>query len=211
MRCLLCKSTDAHIALNDRLGTYYRCSNCGLYFLDPGNRLPKDEEKKRYDLHENSPDNPGYRKFLSQIFEPIAERLPAGASGLDYGSGPGPTLNMMFEEAGFTMAIYDPFYHPDDAALNQPYDFITTTETAEHFYNPSEDFDRLWSLLKPGGILGVMTLLLNDSIPFDSWYYRREDTHVVFYQIQTFEWLSKKYGAILEAINDRVILMHKPE
>lgn len=178
--------------------------------MDPNHRLPKNEEKKRYDLHENDPADPRYREFLRQIFEPMAEKLSPGLHGLDYGSGPGPTLHLMFEEAGFKMNIYDPFYQPDSTVLAQSYDFIVTTETAEHFFHPAEEYDRLWKLLHPGGMLGVMTKQLRDPSTFHSWHYRKDDTHVVFYQIKTFEWLSKKYDAILEVISDRVILMHKP-
>lgn len=179
--------------------------------MSPECRLPIEEEKKRYDQHENDPDDPRYRDFLSQVYIPMAERLAPGQLGLDYGSGPGPTLHLMFEEAGFRMKNFDPLYQPDNSVLKHSYDFIITTETAEHFYHPADEFDRLWDILKPGGILGVMTKQLSDPSSFKSWYYRRDDTHVVFYQIKTFEWLSKKYGAILEMINDRVILMHKPK
>lgn len=179
--------------------------------MDPDNRLPKNEEKKRYDLHENDPSDSRYREFLNQIYDPMIERLTPGKYGLDYGSGPGPTLSVMFEEAGFEMNVYDPFYQPDENVLERSYDFILTTETAEHFYYPAKDFNLLWNLLHPGGILGVMTMQLRDLTTFDSWHYRKDDTHVVFYQIKTFEWFSKKYDAILEIISDRVVLLHKPE
>ncbi len=209
MNCILCTYPDTTPILMDISPNYFGCSQCGLYFMDPSGRLPDTEEKKRYDLHENDPTDPNYREFLNQIYLPMVERLTPGTSGLDYGSGPGPTLHLMFEEAGFDMNIFDPFYQPDTTVLQQTYDFIVTTETAEHFYHPAEEFDRLWALLNPGGILGVMTQQLKDPANFENWHYRRDDTHVVFYQTKTFEWLSKKYGAILEIINDRVILMHK--
>lgn len=210
LNCILCTFPNSPPVLHDQSCKYYGCTNCGLYFVDPDNRLPKDEEKKRYDLHENDPADSRYREFLSQIYEPMAERLSPGKHGLDYGSGPGPTLHLMFEEMGFEMDIFDPFYQPDITVLERSYDFIVTTETAEHFYHPAEEFDRLWGLLNPGGMLGVMTKQLRDPSTFDSWHYRKDDTHVSFYQVKTFEWLSKKYGAILEIISERVILMHKP-
>lgn len=211
MNCILCTLPDVPIVLHDHPYKYFGCSNCGLYFADPYTRLPLNEEKKRYDLHENDPTDPRYREFLSQIYDPMAKRLSPGVFGLDYGCGPGPTLHLMFEEAGFKMNIFDPFYQPDNVVLKRYYDFIVTTETAEHFYHPAEEFDRLWEILNPGGILGIMTMQLQELSTFDSWYYRKDDTHVVFYQAQTFEWLSKKYGAKLELISDRVILMHKPK
>lgn len=209
MNCILCTSPDTTSILQNASPGYFACSLCGLYFMNPSARLPEHEEKKRYDLHKNDPKDPNYREFLNQIYLPMTERLTTGLSGLDYGSGPGPTLHLMFKEAGFNMNIFDPFYRPDQSVLEQSYDFIVTTETAEHFHLPSEEFDQLWSLLNPGGILGVMTKQLRDPAGFENWFYRRDDTHVAFYQIKTFEWLSKKYGAILEIINDRVVLMHK--
>lgn len=209
MNCLLCTNSDIPLILHDQSYKYFGCTNCGLYFLDPDNRLPKNEEKQRYDLHENDPDDLRYREFLRQLFDPMAVRLSPGKLGLDYGSGPGPTLHLMFEEVGFKMNIFDPFYQPENSVLELSYDFIVTTETAEHFYHPADEFDRLWEILNPGGILGVMTKQLRDPSSFESWHYRKDDTHVVFYQSKTFEWLSKKYGAILEIINDRVILLHK--
>jgi hypothetical protein len=42
----------------------------------------------------------------------------------------------MLAEAGHAMALYDPFFRPDPAALERDYDFITCTETAEHFHHP---------------------------------------------------------------------------
>ena len=32
-----------------------------------------EEEKRRYDLHENSPDDAHYRRFLSRLLEPLEE------------------------------------------------------------------------------------------------------------------------------------------
>jgi len=51
----------------------------------------------------NSPDDPRYRAFLSRLFIPLNERIAPESCGLDFGSGPGPTLSVMFEEQGHTM------------------------------------------------------------------------------------------------------------
>ena len=45
-----------------------------------------------------------YRKFLSRMFKPMMERIEPDSYGLDFGSGPGPTLNLMFEEEGHTVS-----------------------------------------------------------------------------------------------------------
>jgi 2-polyprenyl-3-methyl-5-hydroxy-6-metoxy-1,4-benzoquinol methylase len=107
------------------------------------------------------------------------------------------------------MRIYDPFYanHPD--ALSKQYDFITCTETAEHFYDPREEFKRLWDLLKPGGKLGIMTLLRPGDESFAGWHYIKDDTHVSLYSRNTFKWLAKSFHSEIEIISNRVIFLKK--
>ena len=85
-------------------------------------------KKQRYDDHENSIDDEGYCSFLNHLLTPLAERLPKGAKGLDFGSGPGPTLSLLMAKHGFQMRCYDKYYAPEATLLNQSYDFITSTE-----------------------------------------------------------------------------------
>ena len=210
-RCTLCRSPEVQEYHQNELYTYHRCDRCDLVFAEPGRRLDPGEEKQRYDQHENDPGDPAYREFLSQIFDPLNQKLEPGSSGLDYGAGPGPTLSVMFREAGHKMEIYDPFYADRPHALNKFYDFITCTETAEHFYDPGKEFRTLWGLLKPGGILGLMTLLRPVEEPFSEWHYAKEDTHVAFYSKETFRWLAEKLNASLEILGERVILLRKAE
>lgn len=207
--CILCKNSETNIVLNSSSFTYISCQTCGLYFVKPGQRLSSDIEKSRYDQHENNPDDIHYRDFLNQLFEPLSKKLSLGQFGLDFGSGPGPTLRIMFKEAGFNMNIFDPFYANDPSVLDEIYDFITTTETAEHLFNPREEFEKLWSILKPGGYLGIMTKLLIKPESFETWHYRKDDTHVAFYQKKTFEWLSEHLKGTVEFLGDRVIIIRK--
>ena len=160
--CPLCRAADVSRISQDRSRDYYFCRTCHLVFVPSLQFLSAEDEKARYDLHQNSPDDQRYRKFLSRLFIPMQERLAPGSSGLDFGSGPGPTLSVMFEENGHSMAIYDHFYAMEPSVLEKQYDFITATEVLEHLQNPRMELDRLWTLLKPGGILGVMTQLVLD-------------------------------------------------
>jgi len=116
----------------------------------------------------------------------------------------------MMREAGFDMALYDPFFHPATSALEQQYDFITCTEVVEHLYRPAEVFRQLDSLLRPGGWLGIMTCFQTDDDRFDQWHYRRDPTHVVFYREQTFAWLAGHYGWQYEVPRKDVVLFRKP-
>jgi len=189
---------------------YFRCSICALRFL-AADQLPAPvEEKEHYDTHENDIKDPRYREFLGRLARPLIEKLAPGASGLDFGCGPGPALAAMFEESGFRMTIYDPFYAPDQNALAQNYDFITLTEVAEHLHHPGKVFHQLDQMLNPGGWLAVMTQLGEDDAHFASWYYRRDPTHVAFYRRATFAHLCQIYGYGLGWPHASVALMQKP-
>lgn len=188
---------------------YLRCSSCEATVMAPESRLTAEEEKQIYELHDNDPTDAGYRRFLAKLAEPLMERLPPGAQGLDFGCGPGPALAGMFQESGFDMALYDPFFHVDPSVLQQDYDFITCTEVVEHLHRPAEVFQLLDDLLRPGGWLGIMTCFQTDDARFDNWHYRRDPTHVVFYREKTFQWLAEHYGWQLEVPRKDVVLLYK--
>lgn len=189
---------------------YWHCGGCDLRWLDPAHRLGVDAERAHYDTHENSPDDPGYRAFLDRLAAPLCERLPAGAEGLDFGAGPGPTLSVMLTERGHPTAVYDPFYAPDAQALERTYDFVTCTETAEHFHEPAVEFARLSQRVRPGGWLGVMTKFVPVDRPFGQWHYLRDPTHVSFYSTDTLQWIARSYGWSLIVPRDDVALFHVP-
>ncbi len=174
-----------------------------FYFLSPG------EEKSEYDKHQNSPDDTGYRRFLNGLFDPVHQRVTTSAKGLDFGSGPGPTLSVMFEEVGHRMNIYDPFYAPDTSVLGYPYDFVTASEVVEHFHNPARELELLWSLVKPGGWLGIMTGMALDRQAFAGWRYKDDRSHVVFFSKETMEWLGRQWQTEVSFINRNVALFQK--
>lgn len=212
--CVLCANSDTQLKLIDDTRTqtgrrFYSCRNCGLIFVHPSDRLVREDEFERYEMHENDPEDPNYRKFLSKLFNPMNMRIPENSFGLDFGSGPGPTLNLMFEEAGHSVKIFDSFYHRDNSVFDEQYDFITTSETAEHLFDPLTEFDRLWNCLNPGGYLGVMTSQVPKTEKFSNWHYKNDDTHVSFYSEETFRWMAERWEAELEIINDSVVIFKK--
>lgn len=173
---------------------YLECPQCGLAFMHPADRLSADLEKARYDTHENDPSDPGYRAFLARLADPLGGRLVPGARGLDFGSGPGPTLSLMMTKQGFPMDNWDPFYAPDPSVLERSWDFVTCTETAEHFFEPAREFERLGRLLRPGGLLAIMTSWWTPDQDLADWYYVRDPTHVAFYRQATLDWIARDRG-----------------
>ncbi len=187
---------------------FYHCVVCAMRYVDPQARLKPEAEKAHYDAHENDPSDPDYRAFLSKLAEPLIDRLEPGASGLDYGCGPGPTLSVMLAERGFSMAVYDPFFVNDAEVLEATYDFIACTETVEHFYQPAEEFDRLARLLRPGGWLAVMTQTADARFGPD-WWYLRDPTHVCFYAPETFRWIADAFGWHLAMPAENIALFRR--
>src|SRR5690606_15211980 len=115
----------------------------------------------------------------------------------------------MLTQAGHQMSLYDPVFQPDTEALQRTYDFITCTEVAEHFHQPAQEFDRLNTLLKPGGWLAIMTSFQTDDSAFANWHYRRDPTHVVIYKEETFYWLARHYGWRCEIPGKNVALFQQ--
>lgn len=209
MRCPLCRGPAVEELARVHGDPYLRCARCALTFLHPGRRPSRAEERARYEEHENDPADARYRAFLDRLAAPLSERLSPGMEGLDYGAGPGPTLSVMLEERGFPMQVWDPFFAPDPRVLEARYDFVTCTETAEHFFEPGEEFRRLDGLLRRPGWLGVMTRVLEDDTAFADWWYVRDPTHVSFYRPETLAWIAEAHGWRLEMPSPSVALFHK--
>jgi len=206
--CPLCSGQDLY-PLTWRERRYYRCRSCELVHLEPALRLSEAEEKAVYDDHENAVDDPGYRRFLSRAFEQVTRYRPAPARGLDFGCGPGPALVAMAREAGYTMHAYDKFYRPDPAPLQQAYDFITSTEVVEHLADPLPELDRLWSLLKPEGLLVVQTKRVLDDERFRRWHYPADPTHITFFAEASFIWLARRWQAQVRFPHSDVVTFHR--
>lgn len=208
-RCPLCSDPDTALFHTDATREYLHCPVCDLVFLHPQSYLSREEEFQRYELHQNDLADPGYRRFLQKLCNPLLERIPAQSRGLDFGSGPGPLLKLMLEEQGHSMALYDPFYAPDLAVLNGSYEFITSTEVLEHLHHPLVELNRLWGCLEPRGYLGIMTSLYTTEIDFSRWHYVKDPTHVLFFTPQTMYWLAHHWGAQLKILDASVIIFNK--
>lgn len=210
MICTLCSSSSKPFC-EDKKRQYFRCATCDLIFADPNTRLRQEEEKAIYDFHQNNPQDTRYRKFLSQLSTPLLKKLSVGMTGLDFGSGPGPTLSLMLEEQGMEMSVYDIYFTPNSGQLSRQYDFVTCSEVVEHLNDPGESWPQIVSLVKPGGWLGIMTwMLANESHQqFSHWSYKGDPTHVSFYTPQTMRWIAQAFQLDLKIINDRIILFRK--
>lgn len=208
-RCPVCEVRDCSAFMCVDVRHYWRCNGCYATFLSPSQLPSRSVEHAQYHLHRNNVSDVNYRSFLSRLAAPLLAQLPAGLSGLDYGCGPGPALAAMLTEAGHCMAVYDPLFFNDAGVLDVRYDFITCTEVAEHFHQPAAEFRRLNGMLKPGGLLAIMTTFQNDDAAFSRWHYRRDPTHVVFYRETTFQVIAKRHDWQCDFPCSNVVLLRK--
>lgn len=207
--CTLCGASTFTCVATDS-GDYRHCDACDLVFLEPALRLSTDDERAYYGTHDNRVDDPAYRRFLAQLADPLMERLSPGATGLDFGAGPGPALAAMLTEHGHPTEIYDVFFAPDDSVLARTYDFVTCTEVVEHLHAPGREFALFDTLIARGGWLGIMTELRPPLSDFPDWYYHRDPTHVSFYSEATMRWLARRYGWTVDLMLLRVMIFRVP-
>jgi hypothetical protein len=205
MICALCGTrSDLFVEIADR--KYYQCAQCSAIFMDPACYVSKEDEKKRYEKHNNNVDDPGYQKFVEPIVLKVIERFTQEHSGLDYGAGTGPVAAKLLRDKGYPIELYDPYFWNNSESLDRKYDFIICCEVIEHFNSPEKEFRRLRSLLKPGGVLFCQTDLYSETTNFKNWYYKNDPTHVFFYHVNTLFWIKARFGFLSLENNGRISL-----
>lgn len=191
--CPLCRWEGAVERIGDQWGRWHSlCPACGLIFTDRAEILSLEAQRTRYEAHQNSPEHPGYVAFLRQAVTAAGPWLRRGLRALDYGCGPGPTMDRLLAEEGVDCALYDPLFAPEWPEGR--FDVLFATEVVEHFIEPREDWRRMTALLNPGGVLVVMTERYTDTTHFPTWWYANDATHVAFYHARTLEWIAGHFG-----------------
>jgi SAM-dependent methyltransferase len=180
-----------------------------MVFVPAGFFLTSSVEKRKYEHHQNEPEDLVYQEYLKQIMDPVLERISEGAKGLDFGCGSDPALSQMFEADGYQTDVYDAYFAPNEEVFGRSYDFITACEVVEHFYKPQMELDRLFSMLRPGGILAIKTQMLPFEEEFSTWYYKRDITHVCFFSERSMRFLADKWTAELIVVKSDVVLFIK--
>jgi 2-polyprenyl-3-methyl-5-hydroxy-6-metoxy-1,4-benzoquinol methylase len=167
--------------------------------------LSGEEEKQQYLTHLNDVKDSRYQNFVRPIVDAVTAHFGPQHKGLDFGAGTGPVISWLLAQRGYEIVQYDPFFYPFPETLQREYDYIVACEVVEHFYHPEREFALLRNLLRKGGMLFIMTLLYDDSIAFSRWFYKNEDTHVFFYQAETFQWIQMRFAFSDLKIEKRLI------
>ncbi len=204
--CKICRVVIEKRTVLKNSRVYYHCDECGFISLDSRLLLSPDEERARYDLHENSLDNSGYLNFLRNFIELAVKPYPVQKI-LDYGSGPNPNLANLLKGLGYEVDIYDPYYAPCNAILEASYDLIVSTETFEHFSDPLKELRFINSLLRPQAYLAIMTSFACSYEDFKAWRYKDDETHIAFYSMQTFQKLTELFSMKVIYTNHKNIVV----
>jgi len=205
INCLLClcDSTINHSKVHGI--QYLKCTVCHSIFKDPIHHLSFDDEYSRYLTHNNDVEDPRYQQFVQPLVQKVTQKISKDSIGLDFGAGTGPVITYLLEELGYQVKLYDPFFHPDRSLLSNKYDFIICCEVIEHFFNPNKDFRLLKELLKPGGMIFLMTEMLPHDESLQDWYYIKDPTHVFFYSPKSFDWIKDHYSFSKILVEGRTI------
>ena len=201
--CPLCNNLSSVFYQDTQ--TYYRCSKCCGIFVDNADLPDEISEKQRYELHDDDTQDEGYRKFVFPITSSIVNDFSKDSCGLDFGAGTSAIISVVLEEKGYCISNYDPYFHNHKELLENKYDYISSCEVIEHFYNPYKEFKLLKSMLKPDAKLYLMTDIYDESIDFASWYYKNDPTHVFLYTKATFEWIKDEFDFSDVSIKKRLI------
>ena len=205
MICTLC-----HSELRRKKDAYfYECDCCKALVKDNNYYVTAEEEKERYETHNNDVNDPAYQEFTSPITRYVLENCLPDHKGLDFGSGTGPVISSVLSKEGYDISQYDPFFAPHQEVFNHRYDYIACCEVLEHFHHPKKEIDTLISLLKTNGILLIMTHLFDDKIDFDGWYYQKDPTHVFIYRKETIEYIAKQKELDITIMTNRFMVLRK--
>lgn len=207
MNCPLCHHTGALLD-ND---SYYTCPVCDAYYKDETCYISHQEEKIRYELHENYVEDPGYQKFTSPLTERILQHYMPHHKGLDFGCGTGPVITHVLSKKGYHIRLFDPFFYPDYTYLQDSFDYVFACEVFEHFKHPEDEIRQLLQITKPGGRILIMTHLYYLKTPFKDWYYRKDPTHVFIYTPRTMAYIAKTFHLEVEDITERLTVFRKAQ
>lgn len=203
--CPLCKSDSQPFFKKD----YYCCNNCQGIFVPESSFLSAENEKARYEEHNNDENDSSYQKFVSPITHAIFNNFSKNNQGLDFGSGKSSPISKVLRDQDYRIEKYDPFFNNFPKLLSQKYDYIAACEVIEHFNNPHKEFKLLFDLLHTNGVLYCMTAIYNKNIDFSNWYYRRDPTHVFIYQAKTLAWIQEAFHFKKVIVKDRLIQFFK--
>ena len=207
--CIVCKNNKIEFFQSVKGFDYWQCIYCKATMLDPIQYISSNKEKKHYLKHNNEINDTRFRTFLSNLIEPLKDKISIDDLGLDYGCGYAPALADILKKDGFKVELYDPFFFKNSNIFFRKFNFITCSEVVEHFFKPYEEFNKIDGLLAKNSWFGIMTSFMTEDYLFKNWHYRRDPTHVVFYKKITFKIIANQRNWKINFPSKNIVLFNK--
>ncbi len=210
MDCQICGHHTEAFNDEKNMIEYYYCPHCQYISKSTEHFKPIPEQKERYDLHENDPEDVGYQAYFQRFLDFVLPLVGTPKTALDFGCGRSSLLANMLRKKGIECDYYDPIYHPENLDNSKKYQIIVSTEVFEHLHDPKTTFQALLEQLEEGGYLAIQTQFHPNNIEeFKTWYYHLDPTHIVFFTPQTFKTLAEIFGCKFVGDNDKNIVVIK--
>jgi hypothetical protein len=210
MNCRLCGSPGCLPVYRDALREYRHCTVCDLIFVPVSQFVTIEEERARYELHDNTGDNAGYRSFLGGVAEIVAQVTAQSGRILDFGSGRHAVLTALLRERGYSCTACDPLYGIGMDFAEFTYNTVVLCETIEHLRDLKEDVRVITRLVNPSGTLVIRTGLHPQPGSFGSWWYKNDPTHINYLGMPTIEWIAKAFGyAVVDSRKNGILLLNR--
>lgn len=154
--CVVC-SNHSHFKFRKSSSDYYQCTSCKMIFCD----YIEQENLVGGGAHEerNTIENP---TRIQRVEELAIGNIKDEVFILDFGCGFGRLVNDL-KEAGYTNTFgYDAF-NEEFSQLPEANKFhlIISVEVIEHLGAPFVEFDAMYRMLKPGGVIMLESGFLN--------------------------------------------------
>ncbi len=216
-QCRLCSSTNVHLVfpLTTEWGEFeiFRCTECSAEFIDPS--VEVDDKAIQAHFFDSNPYTENRQGVLDRYWRNEASHIlslkPDGGSILDIGCNSGDFLSVLdsrWEKFGVELApapaeqarkhgitIYDKPIE-ECSFKNQRFDVVTMFALIEHLRYPEETVATISNVLKPGGLLVIMT---GDASAFKSrflgkkWHMYIPPLHRYFFTRQSLKQLCEQF------------------
>jgi SAM-dependent methyltransferase len=210
--CKLCGCGATAFVCEDKRRPFYLCGECGLISVPEKYWLGADDERARYDLHDNSVLNDGYVRFLLQIVDAAMKDYRPGMRILDFGCGKDAVLCRLLRDRGVDCYAYDPLYgrslpEVDSADKSYLFDMIILCEVIEHIRDIKKELDLINGLMRKGGTVLLRTQTYESPSVFPNWWYAQDPAHINFFNEKSLNRLAGIIGGRIEGTGYKDIFL----
>jgi hypothetical protein len=211
MECLICHYEAYKFKTKDGFNIY-KCSGCGLDFLNP---MPSENELHRFysnDYMDIRQSQKVTRKVAETNLKEIIENFSISKDSkvLDFGCGDSNSFIGACRDFSYNNSFgYDKYSNNEDdesriswdEVQENKYDLITLWGILEHLVDPIKTLSLIRTLLSPNGLIILTTVFSDMPIPFRY----KPPEHTLYYTKEAMPIIAKSSGLVLLKLSDYFI------